>query len=97
MALASVQLETTLTPPVLVTTDDLFGGGGEEPSWLQQLALDLLRPKLTITTPLGATVKAPGGDPGEAWQWVLPVAAVGLLVGGALAAYGLWTLLLGRR
>lgn len=100
MALASVTIESTLSPPVTLTTDDVGGGSSGSPSgaaggggfspgkWLR----GLLRLKVSVTTPVYSTVKAPDGEPGDAWMVVLPLVAVALVALVALAVVGVVSL-----
>jgi hypothetical protein len=98
--LLRVELRTTVLPPIAVS-DDTFtggggagGGGGGGPSLPspRRLLLGLLRPAVTVETPVGATTKAPAGEPGEAWRLGLPVFALVVLGVLALAVYGAWCL-----
>jgi hypothetical protein len=84
----SAELRTSIAPPLRIGLEDLAGGGGGRPP----LLVRLLRPSLTVRTPLGELHEAPAGDPGDAWALVLAGAAAALLVVLALAGVGVWKL-----
>lgn len=68
----SVELRTSVTPPLRLT----FSGGAGGPSWL----LELLKPTVTVRGPvLGSITVAPGGAVGQGGALVGGLLLLGLL------------------
>lgn len=75
-----VTIQTTVTPDIVVNDPFGVGAGSPTSSGIGSLLLNIIRPKITVQTPLGPQTTAPWGDPG-ATAWPLLVVAVGIIVG----------------
>lgn len=76
-AAATVRIESSLFPPIVISAADLQGGAGEEPNWLTKL----VKPRIIIESVVGSYTVAPAGAP-PSFPWVGAIAAVGVVVGG---------------
>jgi hypothetical protein len=76
MAETSIVIESAVTPPIVLGLEDLLPSGEPAPP---SLAMRIMKPKITISSPFGPTVVKPAGEPGS-WQVGLLVVAIVVLL-----------------